>query len=142
MKQLFTKISSVLLAIVVVFSTMSFSISEHYCGDYLVDTGIFSKAESCGMEMETDLVNAITIDGCSIEKSNCCQDLVKHIEGQQILKVDNSSLSIEKQNIVAAFLFSYLHIFEDFPLEITPYQNYTPPLIVKDILLLDQVFLI
>lgn len=142
MKQLFTKISSVLLAIVVVFSTMSFSISEHYCGDYLVDTGIFSKAESCGMEIETDLVNAIAIDGCSIEKSNCCQDLVKHIEGQQILKADNSSLSIEKQNIVAAFLFSYLYIFEDFSLEITPYQNYTPPLIVKDILLLDQVFLI
>lgn len=138
MKQLFTKISSILLAIVVVFSTLSFSISKHYCGDFLVDIGIFSKAESC--EMETALANAI--DGCSIEKSNCCQDLVKHIEGQQVLKADINNLSIEKQNIVAVFLFSYLYIFEDFPLEIAPYQNYTPPLIVKDILVLDQVFLI
>lgn len=138
MKQLFTKISSVLLAIVVVFSTLSFSISKHYCGDFLVDIGIFSKAESCGME--TDLTN--TIDGCSIEKSNCCNDLVKHIEGQQILKADNNNVTIEKQQLVAAFFLSFLYIFEDFTLENAPYQNYTPPLIVKDILLLDQVFLI
>ena len=51
-KQIFHKISSFLMAIVVLFSTMSFTINMHYCGDNLVETVIFHKAKGCGMEME------------------------------------------------------------------------------------------
>ena len=69
MKQVFHKIMSLLMAFVVLFSTMSFTVDMHYCGDTLMDTAIFHKAETCGMEMENPLT-----DGCSITKKNCCSD--------------------------------------------------------------------
>ena len=55
MKDFYKKISAILMAVVVLFSTMSFTISEHYCGDKLVDSALFSKAEFCGMEMQLPL---------------------------------------------------------------------------------------
>lgn len=54
------------MAFVVLFSTMSFTISSHFCGDNLVGVSYFGKAKTCGMEME----NMTTLDGCSISKEN------------------------------------------------------------------------
>lgn len=50
MKQTFRKISSLLTAIVVFLSTMSFTIDMHYCGDILVDSAIFEKVGTAGAE--------------------------------------------------------------------------------------------
>ena len=49
------------MAIVVLFSTMSFTVDMHYCGDNLVETAIFHKAKGCGMEMENP-----STEGCSV----------------------------------------------------------------------------
>jgi hypothetical protein len=110
MKQVFKKISAILMAFVVLFSTMSFSISEHYCGDYLVDSALFSKAESCGMEMQKP---SPTKD-CSINKDNCCSDVVKQFEGQTNLKTDLSNLTFEQQ-VLSVFLaiFIFKHLISD-----------------------------
>ena len=69
MKQFFHKISSILMAIVVLFSTMSFTVDMHYCGDSLVETAIFHKAEGCGMEMQKP-----SDEGCSVAVKNCCSN--------------------------------------------------------------------
>ena len=58
------------MAFVVVFSTMSFSIDMHYCGDTLVDSTMFGSAANCGMEMEKTSTKE-----CSISKKNCCNNL-------------------------------------------------------------------
>jgi len=126
------------MAFVVLFSTMSFTISEHYCGDYLVDSALFSKAESCGMEMEVSL----SVDECSIEKDNCCSDVLKQIEGQNELKTDLSNLNFEQQLFVASFIYSYVNLFEGLEENIIPFKYYSPPLLIKDIQVLDEVFLI
>ena len=138
MKQFFNKIIATFMAFVVTFSTMSFTISEHYCGDYLVDSAVFSKAESCGMEMEVSL----SVDECSIEKDNCCSDVLKQIEGQNELKTDLSNLNFEQQLFVASFIYSYVNLFEGLEENIIPFKYYTPPLLIKDIQILDEVFLI
>ena len=70
------------MAFVVLFSTMSFTVDMHYCGDTLMDTAIFHKAETCGMEMENPLT-----DGCSITKKNCCNDEQIVVDGQNELKL-------------------------------------------------------
>ena len=49
MNQVFHKIMSLVMAFVVLFSTMSFTVNMHYCGDTLVETAIFQKAKGCGM---------------------------------------------------------------------------------------------
>jgi len=138
MKQFFNKIIATFMAFVVLFSTMSFTISEHYCGDYLVDSALFSKAESCGMEMEVSL----SVDECSIEKDNCCSDVLKQIEGQNELKTDLSNLNFEQQLFVASFIYSYVNLFEGLEENIIPFKYYSPPLLIKDIQVLDEVFLI
>lgn len=138
MKQLFKKITAILMAFVVLFSTMSFTISEHYCGDYLVDSALFSKAESCGMEMQ----KLATTKDCSVNKDNCCSDVLTHIEGQSELKTDLSNLNFNQQVFVASYIYSYINLFEGLDKNSVPFKNYAPPLIVKDIQVLDNVFLI
>ena len=69
MKFVFHKIASFLMAFVVLFSTMSFTIDMHYCGDTLVDTAIFQKAKACGMEMQKP-----SNEGCAVTKKDCCND--------------------------------------------------------------------
>ena len=138
MNEIFKKIAAILMAFVVVFSTMSFSISEHYCGDHLVDSALFSKAESCGMELQ----KKSPTNECSVDKEDCCSDVVKQIEGQTNLKTDLSNLTFQQQVFVTAFSYSYVNLFEGLDENIVPFKNYTPPLIVTDIQVLDQIFLI
>jgi hypothetical protein len=137
MKQFFLKISAILMTFVVLFSTMSFTISEHYCGDFLVDSSVFSKAESCGMEMEKSSPNK----DCSIKK-DCCKNELKQIEGQSNLKIDYSTLSIDQQVFVSSFVYSYVNLFEGIDTKFIPFKYYSPPLFDKDINVLYRVFLI
>jgi len=136
MKQIYKKISAILMTFVVLFSTMSFSISEHYCGDHLVDSALFSKAESCGMAMET----ANADSDCNSFKKDCCSDKVKQIEGQSNLKIDFNNLTIPQQQFVAVFTYSYLNLFDGVDSKINAFEDYSPPLVDKDITVLYRVF--
>lgn len=127
-----------MMAFVVLLSTMSFTVSEHYCGGDLMDSALFSKADVCSMDMQkTSSEN----DSCDND-NNCCKDIIKHIEGQSDLKINFSSLNFEQQVFVASFTYAYINLFEGFAINIIPFKYYTPPLLVSDILVLDQVFLI
>jgi len=136
MKQVFHKIVSLLMAFVVLFSTMSFTIDMHYCGDVLVDTAIFTTVESCGMEIP------VTESDCSIVKKNCCSEKQIVFEGQNELEVSFDSFSLDQQLIVTSFIYTYLNLFEGLEENIIPFKEYTPPLVVKDIQLFDESFLI
>lgn len=138
MKQLLTKISAILMAFVVLSSTMSFTFSEHYCGTQLVDVGLFSKAEACGMELEKPTGSK----DCELQKNNCCKDEVKQFTGQHELNTNISTLNFEQQVFVASFAYAYLNLFEGLAVNIIPYKNYTPPLVDKEINVLYQVFII
>ncbi|MGB0884575.1 MAG: HYC_CC_PP family protein, partial [Flavobacteriales bacterium] len=47
MKTTFRYFISSILAFAMVFSTASFKLESHYCGDKLIDMAMFSSAESC-----------------------------------------------------------------------------------------------
>ena len=127
------------MAFVVVFSTMSVTIHEHYCGGEMVDSSMFLKAESCGMDMAMD----IPAENFPEEvNSNCCEDVVKLVEGQTELKTQVTNLDFEHQLFVAAFIKSYINLFEGLDNQVIPFKDYSPPLIIKDIQLLDEVFII
>lgn len=136
MKQSFKKIGAILMAFVVLFSTMSFTISEHYCGDHLVASSLFSKAESCGMKMENPSPNK----DCGIQKDNCCKDVIKQIKGQNDLKIDFQTLNFEQQVFVTSFLYTSINLFEGFAENNIPFNYYSPPLVYKDINVLYRVF--
>jgi len=132
-------IASIFLAFLVLFSTMSFTFNEHYCGDILIDSTLFTKAETCGMEIQKPSPE----ENCSIEKKNCCKDVVKLIEGQDDLKLDFTDLNLQQQVFITSFIYyTYINLFEGLDKNIIPFKDYSPPLIVKDIHVLDNVFLI
>ena len=126
------------MAFVVLFSTMSFTVSEHYCGHQLVDIGVFSKAESCGMELQ----KPSPTNDCELKKSDCCKDEIKQFQGQNELNTDFSTLNFEQQLFIVSFIYSYVNVFEGLAVNIIPFKYYTPPLLVADIQVLDQTFLI
>lgn len=136
MKHVFRKILAVLMAFVVLFSTMSFTISEHFCGDHLVDSALFSKAESCGMELQKPSLSK----DCSINKDNCCSDVLKQFEGQINLKTDLTNFTFEQQVFVASFMYSYINLFEGLNQNNVSFKDYSPPLVDEDFNVLYRVF--
>ena len=136
MKQVFRKILAISMAFVVLFSTMSFTFSEHYCGDLLVNSALFSKAESCGMEMQNPSPNK----DCSIKKDNCCNDELVKVNGQNQLKIDFTNLTFQQQVFVSSIVYSYINLFEVTTSKKVILSDYSPPLVHKKIAILYQVF--
>ena len=120
------------MAILVLFSTVSFTVESHYCGEILVDVSIFAEADKCAMEsMEM------------IQKKTCCKDEVDVIQGQDELNVVSfEDLDLGQQQFLVAFAQSYLNLFESLPKQIIPHKDYVPPNLIYDIQVLDEVFLI
>lgn len=131
-KTILHKVFSISLALLVLFSTVSFTIEKHFCGDVLVDVAMFSEAETCGMEaMEM------------FQNKSCCKDEVDVVKGQDELKLSSfEDLDLERQQFLSAFISTYVNRFESLSQHSVPHKNYSPPNLVADIQVLDQVFII
>jgi hypothetical protein len=138
MKVFFKNITSLFLAFLVLFSTMSLTINEHYCGKLLVDTTVFTKANTCGMDIHPSHTNSQNVK----TNKECCNTIHILKEGQNELTISTNSLSFDQQLFVASFIYSYINLFEGLDNKITPFKNYSPPLVDKDVQVLYQTFLI
>ncbi len=131
-KKVLHSMFSVLMAFLVLFSTVSFTIEKHFCGDVLVDVSLFAEAEKCASEAEE-----------IIAKMDCCKDTIDVVQGQDELTVKAfDDLDFEQQVFVTTFAYSYLTLFEDLSQQVIPHKDYSPPNLVHDIQIRDQVFLI
>lgn len=139
MKKSFHKIISVLMAFVVMFTTMSFTVDMHYCGESLVDFSLFTKAENCRMEKHQPVENCE--DPSMMEKS-CCSDQQIVKESSDDLKTAFHQLNLEQHNFVAIFFYSYINLFEGLDQNIVPFKHYSPPFIERDIQKLHENYLI
>jgi hypothetical protein len=137
MKQIFHKIMSLAMTFVVLFSTMSFTVNMHYCGDTLVETAIFQKAKGCGMEMEKP-----STEECSITKKNCCDDKQLAIEGQDELQLQVDKITFEQQVFIASFVYTYINLFEGLDSNVSTYEEYKPPLVIRQLYKIDETYLI
>lgn len=137
MKQVFHKIMSLAMAFVVLFSTMSFTMNMHYCGGTLVETAIFQKAKGCGMEMDKP-----STEGCSIAKKSCCDDKQLAIEGQDELQLQFDKITFEQQVFIASFVYTYINLFEGIEKNVSAYEEYKPPLVIRRIYKIDETYLI
>jgi len=125
------------MAIVVLTSTMSFTIDMHYCGNTLVDTAIFKKAKTCGMKMAKT-----TSSECSVIKKSCCSDKQIIVDGQDELKISFDKLEIDQVVFVTSFAYSYFQLFDTSDENNHISLEYPPPHIVKQIFKLDETYLI
>ncbi len=137
MKQVSHKIASFIMAFVVLFSTMSFTINMHYCGDTLVETSLFHKAKGCGMEMDNP-----STQGCAITKKNCCDDKQLVVAGQDELQLHVDKITFEQQVFIASFVYTYINLFEGLDKNVSTYEEYKPPLVIRRIYKIDETYLI
>ena len=137
MKEIFHKISSVLVAFSVLFSTLSFTVDKHYCGGKLVEISVFSEIEGCGMEMET---KKESFDIVTISKKPCCKDETSIIEGVSVDQQALQKLKIEQVNFITTYLVSYINLFVNNNTQISLNGFYKPPLIGEDITILLENF--
>lgn len=140
MKKTFHHITSVAVALLVLLSTTSFAVDKHYCGNFLVDMAIFSEAETCGMDMQDHPHSAVA--DASTNEGFCCTNHKTTVEGQDELVTSVKSLDFDQLVFLSTFTYSYINLFRNSPEQIVPFKNYSPPLLVRDVQLLDQVFLI
>lgn len=126
------------MALLVLLSTTSFMVDKHYCGDMLVDVSLFTHAKNCGMEVQKPSGSS----ECEITKKSCCSDETIIINGSDELKTPYNDLGFQQQIFIISFCYTYINLFEGLKENIVPFKEYSPPLLVKDILIQDQTFLI
>lgn len=134
MKHFLTKITAFTLAFLVLFSTFSFNVDKHYCGDFLVDVSFTGEAVGCGMEMDSK---------ATIKKKNCCKDETLNIEGQDELQLTSfNKITFEKQQFLTAFVFSYQNLFVEQSRTQSDQRIFPPPEIYQNYQVIYQSFLI
>ena len=127
---------SVLLAVLLVFSTLSVTVEKHYCGNQLVDVSLFFSAEKCGME-------PADASGKDVLKKACCKDTVELIKGQdELTKADLDGLQLFKSLFIPSINYTRFAFVEILPKHNVPHKEYLPPLIVIDLHSVHEVFII
>jgi hypothetical protein len=128
-------IFSVFLALLVLLSSISFTIDKHICMGRVQSVAILHDAAPCAMEMMAE-AGMNTMDGC-------CQDTQTKIEGNDLQVKTIKPVAIEYQSHWVATLE---HVIETFDLEsASTYSSsplYKPPLLDQDVPVLIQSFLI
>lgn len=125
------------MSFVVLLSTMSFTISMHYCGDTLVETAIFHEAKGCGMEIEKP-----SSESCAFINKGCCNNEQVSIDGQDELQLQLDTISLEQQIFSTYFVHTSINLFKGLIKSISSYEDYKPPLVKIEIFKIDESYLI
>lgn len=126
------------MAILLLLSTTSWKVEKHYCMGQLMNIALFTDVDTCGMNV-SDIANDENLE--EIENS-CCDDEVFFVDGQDDLKISFNDLDTYQQTFLIAFKYVYSSLFKVQTEQLVPNEQYPPPLLVKDIQLLDEVYLI
>ncbi len=137
MKNILHKISAFVLTILLVLSTISLTVEKHFCGSTLIDVALFSSADKC-------------CDGAlsqsskpSLKKESCCKSIIEIIPSQDKLEAQSlENLIPAQKHICNAFLYVYKHLLKERSEKSLPYLDYQTPILIYDITVIGQVFLI
>ncbi len=135
-KIFFQQIASVCLAMLVLLSTVSWTVDKHLCMGRVMDISLFIDADDCEME------GAMALMGEKNPDNHCCDNESFTLKGQDDLKLSLGDLELGQQIFLVTFTQSYLDFFIPLQELPVPHEKYPPPILVKDIQVLDQVFLI
>lgn len=139
MKSVLKQISTCLLALLVLFSTVSFTVQAHYCGTKLVSKTMFKKANNCGMEIEP---SAQDTSSCKLIKKNCCRDEQSLVKGQEELQQSHLDFTLPQLVILNTVVYYYFNSFEGLQENVVPFSGYKQLKVVRPIHKLDEVYLI
>lgn len=140
MKPLIRQITSVGFALLLLFSTLSFHLDLHFCGNHLMDFSLTDKAPNCGMEISANG----QASGCIMAVMNCCSDVKVMLHGQDGLTFStDSSFATPPIQWAALTVLPPCHITALPPsLADHNFKDYSPPPLIRKVHLLYETFLI
>ncbi len=142
--QRFRKISAILLSLLVLLSSTSFTLGMHFCLGRLESISFFSEAEPCEMARQKSRYTSEKHNpecGHKIAKKSCCEDHTLVVQGSEEISIV-SSVSSPDVHLAAApntlVLFKFIGPKSDH----CTFSDYSPPPIERDRLVLFRSFLI
>ena len=139
MKKYIHKLMATFMACVVIFTTMSFTVDMHFCGDTLVDFSFVQSVKICGMDK---LQPAAICENPIFSSKPCCSDEQVVKPAQEDLKISFDGFSLDQQYFIVAFTYSYSNLLEETVTEELSFNDYPPPFIQRDVQVLHQTYLI
>lgn len=140
MKQIFHKILSISLALIVLLSSFSFTINKHICGGEVANMTLFISADNCGMDMQV-CENEVSKKQTVINKEACCNNISELIKGNDNnQQAKQYQLEIPQMEFLVTFVYTFITKFKE--TTNSQYVMYKPPLVYKNRQTLFQVFII
>ena len=127
---------SVVLALMVWLSTVSWTVEKHLCMGKVVAVSWFAAAQDCSAKESSCIPSKNEL------QHTCCADESFTLKGQDTLKHSWYDLDLKHQCVLVFFTHSYLTPFTLLEALPVPHEKYPPPILIRDLPLLDQVFLI
>ena len=125
------------MTILVLFSSSFVLIDEHYCQGELKSFSLFGDAGECDMDM---VICKLENHNTSISKSSCCTNVSDIKLGSIFEKNLESNYNFQTPKNISIDYVNSLNVFIGIAKKSSYYQNYSPPLIFKDILVFIQCF--
>jgi hypothetical protein len=136
MKKIISNIAVFFLTVLVLFSSVSFTVEKHLCGGHVFSESFFGNAEKCGMDDgDCELAGSKS----SYSKKSCCEDEIQFINGSVFEKVPVIKLDNKQQNYIVFDLIDTVS-YSQKENDSTHFKNYFPPPNTHNFNILYQVF--
>ncbi len=141
--QFLNKILALILALIVIFSSLSFTVEKHICMDEVTDVSFFTEADTCEMQTDECEDTGIKDHTGSFDDQDCCTNVHELIPGTNIEQPALDGFEINTLPFIITYAFTYLNLFKDNK-EHVPFSGYISPHVLTDrnIQILYQTFLI
>jgi hypothetical protein len=134
-----------MLSALKLLSSTSFTFGMHFCMGQLESIALFAGAEPCEMAQQKSPCSTHQHDpDCKhqqVTKKGCCEDHTVVIEGHEDL-TQVSKIAVPDFQMVAVLYAVVSFIFSTTSVDHYSYNDYSPPLIDRDIPVLVQSFII
>ena len=137
MKRILAKILSFFLTVIVLFSSVSFTVEKHLCGGQIYSESIFGKAEKCAMNDDTCELEA---NNSFYSEKSCCEDEIQFINGSIFQKEHPLKLNNKQHQDLTIFVLNDNVLITKKFNESTHFKNYLPPPNKNNFNILYQVF--
>ncbi len=122
------------MALLVLLSTISWSVDKHLCMGRVMDISFFSPAKDCGMEA--------AFEAFEEKENHCCDDESFTLVGQEDLKLALNDFELEQLIFFVAFTYTYAGLGDGISVDTDSHEIYPPPLLIEDLTVLYETYLI
>ncbi len=134
-----------MLSALVLLNSTSFAFGLHFCMGQLQNVALFGGADPCGMEQEKSPCSANThrsdLEHQQLTQNGCCEDQSIVLEGSKEPGIVEIAFVPDFQ--MTAVLYALVSfIFTSPSIDYDSFNDYSPPVIERDIPVLVQSFLI